>query len=292
MSNINSISNSYFINHIKENEHKFNNELLKNFKFYSDKIHRQEVLIKDLINNKIINKNHIKEIKKFSREKGGFINSKYRIIFYKILLMKEHKLNVSANNSITPNGYNSYQEQIKLDCDRSVLFSIFSQTDNSELLNGFIIELQKYISDFFILLESNNLEGLIEFEYYQGFNDISLYFLLLEKITNQNENDQNLPLLYNLSHSFFKHYLSKINKMSFEIVLTILSDLIGEIDKNINKKLLEITNMKPYYALSWIITWFAHNNRDVNLQFRIIDYLICSKPYTVYFLSSMVINLN
>ena len=51
----------------------------------------------------------------------------------------------------------------------------------------------------------------------------------------------------------------------------------------------QITQTKPYYSLSWIITWFAHNNDDFFLQFRLMDYFITSELKEIYFFSGALI---
>jgi hypothetical protein len=43
--------------------------------------------------------------------------------------------------------------------------------------------------------------------------------------------------------------------------------------------------MEPYFCLSWVITWFAHDVRDTTLVKRLFDFFIVSHPLMVVYMS-------
>ncbi|EAR87995.3 rab-GTPase-TBC domain protein (macronuclear) [Tetrahymena thermophila SB210] len=43
------------------------------------------------------------------------------------------------------------------------------------------------------------------------------------------------------------------------------------------------------FSISWILTWFAHSFTDLNKIQRIFDFLLCSQPQTISYLSAALI---
>ena len=51
----------------------------------------------------------------------------------------------------------------------------------------------------------------------------------------------------------------------------------------------KITKTKPYYSLSWLLTYLSHDNKNLFNQMRVIDYLITCNISSVYFFSANII---
>ena len=43
------------------------------------------------------------------------------------------------------------------------------------------------------------------------------------------------------------------------------------------------------FLIPWILTWFAHNFSSVKTICRIWDYLLCTGPYAVFYLTAAII---
>jgi hypothetical protein len=223
-------------------------------------------ILNEILNEKCLNEQHFQALRAIVKSKDGLMSSKYRKTIYTLIIkfIKDQHINLQNHTNVDSS---ANYDAIELDCNRSIVNKILTNDDKDKL----VIYLIEFTKKFF---EQNK-----SFKYYQGFNDFAFYILLLENKSNE--------LLNDLSDIFFYPYL--LNEISFDIVLAILTDLIALIDNGINKHLLRITNAQPYYALSWIITWFAHNNKNIQVQYRLMDYLILSPPPTIFYLSAAVI---
>jgi len=40
------------------------------------------------------------------------------------------------------------------------------------------------------------------------------------------------------------------------------------------------------FSLGWILTWFSHSFSNISYSQRIFDFLLCSKPETIAYLSA------
>lgn len=99
-------------------------------------------------------------------------------------------------------------------------------------------------------------------------------------------------ILQRLSEFFLKDFLSE-NKENetpdFMMINQILSNLIllKEPD-TINQLKEKMDYVEPYFALSWILSWFTHNLTNISKIYRIFDFLICSHPLAVFHMAAEV----
>jgi hypothetical protein len=263
--------------YLKNNEEKYLKDNFDN-EFYINKEKRLLYIKEKIYQDKVINLEHFEMIRQLVIEKGGFLNFNLRSIFYNLIF--NIKVESDDDNFYTKNSYKTngrFINEIKQDLDRSIINSLINNKEESNF-DKFKENLFKFIEIFF---------DLTNYEYYQGFQEISLYFYILNLMNNNNDH---LSTPYIILVRFAEFYLHNfINKKDFSNTLSNLSLIINEIDNKVSSSLLEITNTQPYYALSWIITWLAHKNTNIFLQYRIIDYLLCSHPNTILFLSAIII---
>jgi hypothetical protein len=52
---------------------------------------------------------------------------------------------------------------------------------------------------------------------------------------------------------------------------------------------IKSAQLQPYYGLSWILTWFAHDVDELETIARLFDYFLASHPYSPLYLSVAVI---
>jgi hypothetical protein len=48
------------------------------------------------------------------------------------------------------------------------------------------------------------------------------------------------------------------------------------------------SNVMPYYALSWILTWFSHDFEQYEKVVRLFDVFISSEPIMLIYIASAV----
>ncbi len=73
------------------------------------------------------------------------------------------------------------------------------------------------------------------------------------------------------------------------MLLDILNDCCNTVNKKINTLINKITKTKPYYSLSWLITYLTHSNDNIYNELSLLDYFITSNISHMYFLSANII---
>ena len=247
--------------------------------------------------NKISSEEEFLKIRSLAIEEGGFLNTENRLYFYEIILdYLQEKFNY--------NQYYKQDEQLELtpcrfineitnDYERTNVRTILSKEIGSTHEDEFSHIIEKI--KIFTMKLYNNQEFNRYFDYYQGYQQLSLLILLLNienEISQSNVKDEiderSLSLIKKITETHFFHFLHKKFKIPFEEILTILNDLISEIDPEIKEFYRLSVNSPPTYALTWIITWLSMKNSDLFLQFRIFDFLISSDSMAILYLCAVV----
>jgi hypothetical protein len=91
-------------------------------------------------------------------------------------------------------------------------------------------------------------------------------------------------VLLNVSKTHFSDPLQTNFENLVAALRLILMPLIGCFDSNVHSVLREV-EMEPFFALSWVITWFSHDVRDTSLVKRLFDAFIVSHPLLPIYLS-------
>jgi len=148
--------------------------------------------------------------------------------------------------------------------------------------------------------------------YYQGYHDISCIFLsvldggsslsnhgiMLEHDRNSEVNLSNsaLETSYKLGMGLTSQVLLQVSKSHFndamkenfnklsEALQLIIMPLFGVLDSEMHAFLAK-ADIQPFFAISWIITWFSHNIRDTALVKRLFDVFIVSHPLMPIYMS-------
>mmetsp|Transcript_37189 Transcript_37189/g.90216 ORF Transcript_37189/g.90216 Transcript_37189/m.90216 type:complete len:986 (-) Transcript_37189:201-3158(-) len=111
------------------------------------------------------------------------------------------------------------------------------------------------------------------------------------EITN-NIGDLELPsrVLCQVSFSHFSDALQS-NFVQLQTGLKlVLFPLLSKLDVDVHDHLLD-ADMEPFFCLSWIITWFAHDVRDTDLVKRLFDVFLVSHPlFPVYMSLAMMVH--
>eukprot|EP00606_Chrysophyceae_sp_TOSAG23-5_P000568 GSChrysophyteH2.ASY1.ANO1.1158.1 assembled CDS len=232
--------------------------------------------IEHLLGQTMVN---LEVLRSYARKPGGFVNGELRSRVWTILM------DIDRYDSTYYMKYCQVQKtcqqhrdasQVEIDIERSLyhLTQSPSHAWSNELLKRERRVLCKTILSF--LSKNSNLH------YYQGFHDIVTVLLLIFRHSSHDEPGRN---------KFSLHYLQDFMASDF-LVLGKIIPLVLRIVKFRDKNLydfLEKANVQPFFATSWVITWFAHDIKNVDVICRVWDVLLCSPPSYILYVCSAVI---
>jgi hypothetical protein len=253
-----------------------------------------------------------KELRKLSTKPGGFISIKNRREIYSFILdtlskKKEFKL---TSNNVTKQQIDSYDTIIRNDCKRSVLYSLLRNNDkfkkyhsinkikinddNNDInetndtinINSENEENKKTIDIYINELMGFTKESLGNYEYFnyfQGYQEICLYFMIIFG------RKEGVKYMTYFGKIYLDYALSKKYKINFDMLLDILNECCNIVNKKVNTLINKITKTKPYYSLSWLITYLTHSNDNLYNELSLLDYFITSNISHIYFLSANII---
>lgn len=215
----------------------------------------------------------ISRLKQVSRLKGGFLNAGIRQRVWPKLLgvnrydVKDFRAHIVPHRD---------ENQVLNDIDRS-LWSLNPTTSWSPALRH---RRREALFNIIMAVLCKN-ESLY---YYQGFHDVVSIFLLVL------EDDY---LTFALVEELCVKYLPDFMQKDFSIIVQMMG-LIMVIIKREDPELssfFEETCLQPYFATSWLITWFTHDIKDVDTIARLLDALLCSHPlYGLYVCTAYVLH--
>ncbi len=129
------------------------------------------------------------------------------------------------------------------------------------------------------------LASLVDAAHVQGFHDISSSFLLILE-----EPALAFAALEVSVRNCFADFMQSdftIFSKSMHLILTIIKAQ----DIELYSHLLSIPNFEPFFAVSWLITWFAHELSHLEHVARVFDVLLASPPIYSYYLCATVSGL-
>ncbi|KAL7565276.1 hypothetical protein ACA910_014568 [Epithemia clementina (nom. ined.)] len=154
----------------------------------------------------------------------------------------------------------------------------------------------------YTLVLSYPLTAPEKLRYYQGFHDVACIFMAtLGGGTTQQGGNGTIPsemhalaeamgldlparVLVQVSQSHLRDFLKPdFKELQTAIELTVFP-LIARLDRAVHDFLRE-SDMQPFFALSWVITWFSHEVRDTELVKRLFDVFLVSHPLMPIYLS-------
>ena len=161
-----------------------------------------------------------------------------------------------------------------------------------------------------------SLEDEMRFRYYQGFHDIGSIVLSTlggaslpsspraspARLTTCTESSftnaqtaaesMGMALACEVLLKMSQHHLRDPMRANFIQLQTalrlVLMPLIAAFDAEVHSHLFDC-DMEPFFALSWIITWFAHDVRDTAVVKRLFDFFLVSHPMMPIYMSVAMI---
>ena len=209
-----------------------------------------------------------------SRLEGGFINNELRQrVWPKFLGVNRYM----AGEFRTESGDRAITRKIRCDVERSFWnFSHCKDWDEAKLQEKRVL-----LTDLITACLEHN-PGL---QYYQGFHDVATVFIEVF--------EDDADLCYLLIEAVSRHFMRDFMGADFHVVTDALS-LILQIVKKVDVKLFAFLSKsltEPYFAVSWLITWFSHDLKDLNTVVRIYDALITSHPmFCLYMCTALVLS--
>jgi len=127
--------------------------------------------------------------------------------------------------------------------------------------------------------------------YYQGYHDVACIFL---STLGAGYSSTGLELPANVLLQISKAHLRDCMKANFVQLQTALRltlfPLIALLDPDVHAHLYQC-EMEPFFALSWVITWFSHEIRDTDLVKRLFDaFLVSHALMPIYMAVAMVVH--
>jgi TBC1 domain family member 20 len=226
----------------------------------------------------------IEQLKVLSRKPNGFLNNKIRAkIWPKLLGINRYNL-LDYKKLVKPH---RDERQVRVDVDRSFWSLDAARNWGEQRLN----RKRSDLSNLIIALLSNN-PG---YYYFQGLHDVMSVFQL---VFNDNS------MAYMASELVCRGYLADFMRRDFSSLskmMKLIMVLLHSADEELSQ-FLESSGTEPFFATSWLITWFSHDIRKIfisSLLFlsgvgsidqigRLFDVLLCSPPEYCFYLCASV----
>ena len=283
---------------------------------------------------KITIKDFIK-IKEYAISKGGFLTSNNRKVLYKKIYLLNHnntyKMLYIDYKAVIDRNWDFHKTDIFSEkkiydemankCDDKTIMADYCRSrilqdakDENDREKALLItqDLCKFLKLMCSL--NNNI-----YNYYQGYHDLALFFILLYHncpqyavSVFQRFSEFNLKELLNIKYKQKKIVDGRYNMIEMNDTLKILKFIIEYMDPKVKnffeeiEKNEEITFNKNNknknkdsinedkiiicdFAFEWIITLFTRYFEDYNKIYRIFDYLLVSHSLAIYFLCAELI---
>jgi len=139
------------------------------------------------------------------------------------------------------------------------------------------------------------LQESYHLHYYQGFHDIAAIFSSIftngSKVKqsgkpSKSKNDLSIAsiLLQRASHSHLYDCMQSDFTSVTAAIQLVIFPMIQYFDPKLHAHLMK-SRVEPYFALSWILTWFSHDIRDTKTVARLFDVFLASHPIFPFYLS-------
>eukprot|EP00730_Choanoeca_flexa_P007276 TRINITY_DN12306_c0_g1_i5.p1 TRINITY_DN12306_c0_g1~~TRINITY_DN12306_c0_g1_i5.p1 ORF type:complete len:382 (+),score=68.62 TRINITY_DN12306_c0_g1_i5:169-1314(+) len=217
----------------------------------------------------------VRELRRLSRQDGGFYNATTRSKAWLSLLgarFDDAKLADSESK-------HDAMRQVELDVVRSLWQYPEHCADPVQAS-----EQRKVLRDRLSCIINTVLATFPDLHYYQGFHDVVSVLML----TFHNDDDAVFAAMKRLVRCHLKDYMAADMKPTLERLKLVLI-LIDINDKELGNHLRR-AGLEPSFAISWVITWFAHEVESLDELQRLFDFLLASHPLMVLYLSAAVVH--
>ena len=213
-------------------------------------------------------------LRAISRRPGGFLSHALRNrVWPKLLNLNRYEL-VDYRVFLDPHRDDS---QVKCDVDRS----LWSFRHAAAWTDRYREHRRTALSNIImaILCRNNTLY------YFQGFHDlVSVFLLVLEE-------DHLAFAVAEAVSLYFIRDCMQVDFVTISKLTPLLFNIVLAADKGLHT-FLKRSGIEPFFAISWIITWFAHDIKDIGAIARLYDVMLCSPPsYSLYLAAAYLLHL-
>lgn len=214
------------------------------------------------------------ELKSLSRQKGGFQSLDGRKKAWPTVLGVDRYDVVNFREYQTMSAHMD-ENQVRCDVDRS-LWSVDQTVQWNDKLRS---------------LRRNSLYHIIRaimsrnkhLHYYQGFHDVASVFLMVL------EDDYIAFLCAEKAALVFFGDCMLSNFGVISEVMALIFPLLRHTDSDLSEILVS-AGIEPYFVVSWLITWFSHDIKDLDVISRLFDIFLCSHPiFCLYMCAALVV---
>mmetsp|Transcript_29273 Transcript_29273/g.69535 ORF Transcript_29273/g.69535 Transcript_29273/m.69535 type:complete len:401 (-) Transcript_29273:1078-2280(-) len=230
----------------------------------------QAVYIASLLNS--TDPPDLEELRAIARD-VGFLSPEIRRQAWPLLLGVKLKVEEASKNASSQALSTTHKDnkQVQLDVIRSMCNLGLRRREREQRLN----DLSTVIDS---ILAANP-----DLHYYQGFNDVcSIAILVMGSV------EQARPVAERLAKFHFREAMNT-TLLAVQQALKIILRIVERRDKKLYLA-LEETGVEPIYAISWILTWFAHDLRSLPQIERVYDFFIATHPLMSLYLSASVLS--
>jgi hypothetical protein len=71
-------------------------------------------------------------------------------------------------------------------------------------------------------------------------------------------------------------------------ILNLIMTILKKLDSDVYSDIANVLQGTPEFALSWILTWLAHEIDSVKVIARVFDYFLCSHPLSPVYVAVAV----
>ena len=324
----------------KENNNRFITKN-KDDKYFCEKLREIKEYTQEIRFLKKIKISDFKKIRDLAISKGGFLTYDVRKILYKKIYLLNHsnvynmlyidynaiinkkwdfdKIDIFSEKRIYDELSPTCEDKvINADYSRSRILQMAKNSEDKEMAKLITLDLRDFLK--LMCRLNNNI-----YNYYQGYHDLALFFVLLYHkrpqyavSVFQRFSEFNLKELLTCQYNKKKIINGEYDMIEMDDTLKILKFIIDYIDSNVKiffeekekyedynyyKKMNKINKNKIetetpesednyiicHFALEWIITLFTRFFEDFNNIYRIFDYLMVSHSLAIYFLCAEII---
>ena len=245
----------------------------------SDRLKAQRAGLNALLKSKTVDLNKLRAA---SRAHGQFVDSALRSKIWPKLLSLNRSIDLDMDEgTITTNKRDDVMTQVDRDVERS-LSNIDELKNHSEKE---IQEKREVLKQMIMRFFCNNPS----FHYFQGYHDVvCTIYLTLEK------EESDVDAIDQVVQAISTKYFVDCHRSDFYIMaktIPVVLTIIEKADPNGLHKFLSDAEMLPFFSTSWILTWFAHEIKNVKEVARIFDVLLSSPPpYILYVCAAFLLH--
>jgi len=210
---------------------------------------------------------NLKELRKYCIY-GGLINNRIRKIAWPLLLDIDES-DIEDDHVKYIYEHKDYN-QVARDIERSLWKFTAGQEKYRNIKRA---ELSRIINS---ILSRNP-----EIHYFQGYHDIASVFIMIFKERIAHAMLRKLSLYH--IRDFHSETMNSITTLLLKIV-----PFFKIIDKEVYQFFLA-ANTEPFYALSWVLTWFSHVIDHLPTITRLFDFFLATHPLMCFYLSIALI---